>query len=53
MNVRDHIQHIVTGDIQFAMNKFSCALEACTYSGLGMFYKEIWIGNASLESQLQ
>ena len=38
MNARDHIQHIVTGDIQFTMNKFIFALEACTFSGLGMSF---------------
>ena len=31
----EHIQHIATGDIQFTMKKFICALEACTFSGLG------------------
>ena len=34
---RDYIQHIAIG-IQFKMNKFICALEACTFGGLGMCF---------------
>ena len=38
MKVKKYIQHIATGDIQFTMYKFICALEACTCSGLGMCF---------------
>ena len=54
MKVRDHIQHIVTGDIQFTMNKFICTLEACAFSGLGTCFPKkfglrmlVWDQNSS------
>ena len=54
MKVRQHIQHIDTGDIQFTINKFICALEACTFSGLGMYFSKkfelrmlLWDQNSS------
>ena len=54
MKVRDHIQHIAIGDIQFTMNKFICALEACTVSGLGTCFPRksgvrilVWDQNSS------
>ena len=54
MKVRDHIKHIAIGDIQFTMNKFICALQACTFSGLGTCFPKkfelrmvVWDQNCS------